>query len=381
MGASVLLDVVRFLAAVAVVATHSVEQRMHTGWQPHVEWGDMAVPVFFVLSGFVIRYVTRLREHTMRDYLIDRASRIYSIVLPSMALTIVLAIACYFLDRARFTHDWLGYCTSPVTRTFVNLTFFSQAWGHNSVPFINVPYWSLGYECVYYVLYAFVLFWQGWRRALAFLVLAVAIGPQVMFLLPIWWLGCWMYDAYERARVRPVAVRSALAAVAMWITAGIVQAVRGSYAILSAPYTFIEWAAVLPNPLLWVRQPTEYRATMFAFATGLVTAAMLFVLLLALEPVRIAKDNVWAARIRRIADGTFAIYLFHYPILLLASFAGLLRASAPVRNVCVITCIVALLTASAVPLDRLKDAMRRWLRRRFPVRQVQPQPIAAGTLG
>src|SRR5580698_1384155 len=105
--------------------------------------GDIAVPVFFVLSGFVIRYVTRTREATAREYFIDRASRIYSVVLPAMVFTLVVSGVCFLVDRDSFMRDWGATFNHPTTRILFNLLFVSQAWGHNTIPFLNLPFWSL----------------------------------------------------------------------------------------------------------------------------------------------------------------------------------------------------------------------------------------------
>ena len=50
--------------------------------------GNTAVCVFFVLSGFVMRYVTVTRVTTGRAYWIDRVSRMYSVVIPALLFTV-----------------------------------------------------------------------------------------------------------------------------------------------------------------------------------------------------------------------------------------------------------------------------------------------------
>ena len=46
--------------------------------------------VFFVLSGFVIAYVSEQKEHTLREYSISRLARLWSVAVPALILTIAL---------------------------------------------------------------------------------------------------------------------------------------------------------------------------------------------------------------------------------------------------------------------------------------------------
>src|ERR1700742_1917757 len=81
---SLYLDLVRFLAALAVFVSHICGQRFTGGllWQSE-PYGDEAVDVFFVLSGFVIGYVTDGRETSTRSFAVARLARIYSVALPA----------------------------------------------------------------------------------------------------------------------------------------------------------------------------------------------------------------------------------------------------------------------------------------------------------
>jgi len=364
-SASMLLDIVRFAAAIGVVVTHSGEPHFNTGWQSRPIFGSLAVPVFFVLSGFVIRYVTRTREDTLSEYFIDRASRIYSVVLPAMALTLLFSLFSYLFDKQHFTQQWSQYFDHPLFRILFNVIFLSQAWGHNTIPFTNIPYWSLGYECIYYVFYGFLFFLRGWKQAVACLVVALVIGPQVIFLLPIWWLGCWMYDAYHWARTKRSYQIAAASILILWTVLSFFFCILGSKRVLSAPMDLIWTIAKLQNPLSLLGIPVR-RATMFAVGTGVMSAIILFLVLLAVEPIQIATRTRWAKAVRRIADGTFVIYLIHYPILVFATYAKLLRYDQAARNFLVVTLIVLFLVALAGPLDALKRQMRRWLRAVVP---------------
>ena len=359
-SASVLLDVIRFFSALLVVIGHTTIGEFHGGVKDRRILGDIAVPIFFVLSGFVIRFVTRTRETTAKEYFIDRASRIYSVVLPALAFTLLVSAICYSVDAERFVREgWTATFGHPALRILFNLIFVSQAWGLNSTPFINLPFWSLGYECVYYVLFGIAIFASGWRRVAGLALIAVAIGPPVMFLLPVWWVGCWVYDLYEIVR------RSVLRKVLLGLF-GVYAAVAGGLALVgNAPLLFaplrLFWRIVrVPNPLRLLHVP-EGRASMFAVAVGIYCAVLLFFLLLAVDGVAIARGSRWTRQVRRVADGTFAIYLMHYPFLVLVYFLGWFRFGHIVANSLVVAGIVVVLIAAAVPIDGLK----RWMRIRL----------------
>jgi peptidoglycan/LPS O-acetylase OafA/YrhL len=259
--ASILLDVVRFSAAILVLIAHFTHPEFRLAYPNLQILGDIAVPVFFVLSGFVIRYVTKTRESTAKEYFIDRASRIYSVVLPAMFFTLVVSAVCFAVDRPQFLRDWSGTFNHPLTRLMFNLVFISQAWGHNTVPFINSPFWSLGYECAYYLFYGLIFFLRGWQRILLCALVALAVGPQVILLFPVWWLGCWVYDLYVRCRSGVGAVL--LLVSAGWLVGGAGLFVSGFRAFLLWPVKIFVGIAGLRNPIEWLGMP-PVRASMFA---------------------------------------------------------------------------------------------------------------------
>jgi peptidoglycan/LPS O-acetylase OafA/YrhL len=118
--------------------------------------------------------------------------------------------------------------------------------------------------------------------------------------------------------------------------------------------------AALPNPLGLLHQ-TSIRATMLAVANGTLAAAGMFLLLLLSDLVPLTGKPPFVRRFRRLADGTFAIYLMHYPLMMLARAVGLLRPNAPALDTMTVSAIVLVLIAVAAPLDRFKSQLRRIL--------------------
>lgn len=361
---SILLDIVRFSAAIAVVISHVGEDAFNTGWMDRKLLGDIAVPVFFVLSGFVIRFVTLSREGNPREYYIDRASRIYSVVFPAIVLTILCALLCFLLDRQRFFMDRTAIFAHPLAGVLANLIFLSQIWSHNVIPHINAPFWSLSYECPYYLLYGLVFFLRGWKRIITISALAVLLGPQVLFLFPLWWAGVWLFDAYHWLRNKRVGTHAAVA-LTFWAGGSVVWR---SFSAKSLPPT-IQWVFTqitsLPQPLEMLGFPARH-ATVLAYAAGLISAVLLLLALLAVDGCRLSLSPRAKSTVRWIAEGTFAIYLFHYPLLYVCAYARLFRHGDTIRNLTVVLAVVIVCILSAKPLDVLKLKMRQWLRAAFP---------------
>jgi peptidoglycan/LPS O-acetylase OafA/YrhL len=365
-SSSLLLDVMRLGAALLVVVGHATHAEFRTGANNVQILGDVSVPVFFVLSGFVIRFVTRTRESNLRVYLIDRASRIYSVVLPALALTLVVSGICFLIDRVTFVRDWTVSFNHPFGRILFNLSFLSQAWGRNIIPFIDSPFWSLGYECFYYVLYGVLFFTGGMKRVVIALLLCMLIGPQVLLLAPIWWLGCWVYDLYQKVRGTP-AHRPLVLLSAVTIGVAIVLNVAGYPQLLHLPMAGVHWAVNKPSPISYLNMD-HVMATNLCLVSGIYATVLLFFALLAVDPLAISRTSPAALRFRRIADGTFAIYLMHYPMLVLALFLGLLVPHAPLRDIATVALVCVLLVFLAIPLDRLKNMMRKSLFKTFSIK-------------
>src|SRR5438270_9524015 len=84
------LDLMRGAAALAVFVSHFGLHRISGGlfWQAQ-PYGHDAVILFFVLSGYVIAWVAERREPDLRAYAVNRLSRLYSVVVPAILLTVI----------------------------------------------------------------------------------------------------------------------------------------------------------------------------------------------------------------------------------------------------------------------------------------------------
>lgn len=125
---SIYLDLIRFLAALTVFIVHANYDRF-TGGLPffrHVAGlGNDAVMVFFVLSGFVIAYVTSEKENTLRDYFASRFARLYSVAVPALVLTVALDWVGSQVNSSLYA-GWWFQADYPVWRFVCNLFFVNE---------------------------------------------------------------------------------------------------------------------------------------------------------------------------------------------------------------------------------------------------------------
>ena len=187
-GFSIYLDLVRVLAALAVIVYHSNFRLLTTEKLPFSNHGHAAVIVFFVLSGYVIAYITSERENTPLSYWSSRLSRFYSLALPVVLLTPLLDMAGEAMTPQFYTGGTTTYGLAWL-RILTSLTFLNEVWLVSIMSFSNVPYWSLCYEFWYYVLFAIVTFTAGRTRVLLAGAVMLLLGPKILLLAPVWVAG------------------------------------------------------------------------------------------------------------------------------------------------------------------------------------------------
>lgn len=367
---STTLDLLRFAAAVTVFLSHLLQGRFSIGRPFLVNEGHLAVAVFFVLSGFVIRYVTLTRETTAGEYLIDRASRIYSVVIPALAITVFCELAAraihphyYALLREPFSWRHVPF------EIVANLAFQAENWGYSIHPLSNGPFWSLSFECLYYAIYG-LLFFRVRNRTLWCCMLFLLAGPAIALMFPVWLMGAYSYDLYRklyRSRRGLIVLSAAIFGIVVASFAAHTQ-IR-SLLILTDENRRTMWITglalhlpfhhlLLSNGVVpWlVAAPPSY------FFAGAATAAVTLWVALFCDYFGWEVSSRITRVIRIVADSTFALYLLHVPLLILVSTLlgrQMTRDLDAVVFLAIILCCVYL----AKVFDDLKRSMRGWMRR------------------
>lgn len=310
-GASLLLDLVRGLAAVLVLADHThhlffgdiastLAAPNHAPWLrlvfPLTSAGVQAVDIFFVLSGFLIsKSVLRWMAQgtwSWRRYFAHRLVRLWIVLGPALLL-------CALWDALRIAlTPHTG--SLPVALAAEGVTWTNLSGNLIFLQTIRTPtfgsdrvLWSLAFEFWYYVL--FPLGALALRRrtdpikrllyAVAFFAVAAYAGRSILALFPVWLLGTLL------AVMRP----PHLHAVVRWI------------------------AGLLYIPLLFTITVHPWRSHYFKqdYVLGLLTALLLWILLSARDRIRLGGAPVFA--IRTLAAFSYSLYLLHYPLLKLAA--------------------------------------------------------------
>jgi peptidoglycan/LPS O-acetylase OafA/YrhL len=361
-GPSLILNLVRFLAAATVAIGHVSQPYFTTGWPPVLMgFAVGAVSVFFILSGFMIRYVTVVKYGDLRRYTADRFARIYSVVLPALAVTIVFQIVSAHFNYAYYHANFgnVGHTTSriplvqallsqtwlrDVVRYLCTLTMLSESWFQDAVPLFNSPFWSLSYECVYYALFGICLYLRGARRIVAWIIVFLLIGPTVFLMFPIWLLGCAAYDAYQNG---------------IWNKNSLLK--LSGFSLLSIAGVHGSQAVVEHFHLVWFNISRVDVIPMDI--VGIVTVAVILPLCIATRNLHISKKHIGVRGIRLAADATFPLYLLHFPLFaLLAAIVPYPRASLLAKLVLLAVALILSFLLSA-PCENLKKYFRGLLLR------------------
>ncbi len=186
---SIYLDLVRFAAACLVYLYHSNQRLLISEILPASNYGHSSVIVFFVLSGFVIAYITATKENRLATYAASRISRVYSVVVPAIVLTIAMDSVGRQLYPELYAYPYDKF----LIRIFSSLLLLNEVWFISITSFSNVPFWSICYEFWYYVAFALVMFLPRWQGLLLVGLLSVVLGPKVVLLAPIWIAGVVLY--------------------------------------------------------------------------------------------------------------------------------------------------------------------------------------------
>ena len=306
---SILLDLLRFTAAMLVFLHHSEQILDAPFLSPLASFGHDAVIFFFILSGFVIGYVSTEKEKTSYDYFLARFTRIASVALPSIILVVVL----FFLGNQIFPEyysneypgvDWLS--TIGFSALFLNHTALANV----TVP-TNGPYWSISYEVWYYIIFGVFFYFKGIKKwVFLFLSLFIA-GLKIVALLPIWIAGYLCYQLYSKLRDSRI-----LGCVLVVLSFSL-------YAILRI-YNFDD--AIFSYSALLLFGSEDIANTTLSYSKRFVSdnlIAMLFVMLLSglfmLSGVYSGFLEKFEKVIRKSASYTFSIYLYHYPLIVFLS--------------------------------------------------------------
>lgn len=350
---SLYLDIVRFLAAILVVLAHADVRYLSNDPLPLSSHGHFAVVVFFVLSGYVIAYITDIKEKNLSLYWSSRLSRIYSVALPVIILTPLL--------------DFYGHSYAPIPaiyaesasdywpiRLIASLFFLNEIWFNSIMSFSNAPFWSLCYEMSYYLIFSLMIYLKGRARQWAIIISCLIIGPKILLLFPVWLLGVYLHKSKKLSGLS--------------LTTGWLLFIGTLLALASWEYLKFTWE--LSQYLKSLVGAEFHKQLAFSkFFLGDWVVGIL--ILLNFAAFRLIGSqfacilNPLKGIIRYAASFTLTLYLFHQP--LLRFYAALIAGEADDIWYFWQTMAATLITIFFLGLltEHKREGMRRWLREKL----------------
>ena len=296
---SLVLDALRLVAALVVVVFHVSSQWTSAYPAMHEVLGKAAhaaVILFFVISGYVIAFTSAGHDRGPRQYAVARLSRLYSMLLPALLLTVLVEVMVMKYDAllvARYVreHSWLRYGLTAV--------FCNESGNLSAAPPLNSPLWSLSYEFWYYTLFG--LWHYRAKNRLALIGIAAAsfvAGPKILLMLPIWLGGVLAFR---------------------WPKPGFVA--KNTWPLVGLFLVLAEAAGLclpaLPGEL---GAPPLYLAAQFAtdWVVGTLVALAVWSLPMAAPMAAPALTAAaWAKPFRNAANLSFPLYVLHFPLIVL----------------------------------------------------------------
>ncbi len=308
-GVSAYLDLLRFGAAFVVLLSHFAYARFTDGRYSFIRelnLGSDAVVLFFVLSGFVITFAATQKDKTGGRFTFSRLSRLWSVAIPALALTLVLD-AWGVRTNPEFYLDSVYYNAVGFWEYLWRGVTFSSHWnGDNLRLGSNGPYWSLSYEAAYYIAFGILLYLRGALRWVALAVCGLLFGLKIWLLAPAWFMGVGLYLWLRKTDLS----RYSSQMTGMMIGAPIVFYVLFQAIGLPDLLRTLTFLAVGPE-----------RFTALGFSDEFLWNALIgamFTLHLFGMSLRLSSRTTafrWQNAMKWLAGGSFSLYLVHYPVL------------------------------------------------------------------
>jgi peptidoglycan/LPS O-acetylase OafA/YrhL len=335
---SFFLDLLRVAAAFVVFLNHCA-----FFWRPDFipltsKLAHGAVIVFFVLSGYVIANSTLSKASSPRSYATARLSRLYSVVIPALLLTLVLQIMGESFRMDLYAKLDQG---ADAVRYILALGFLQNAWHLSASPAFNRPLWSLSYEFWYYALFGVAVFTTSTVRKLILLVIiAIIVGPNILLLMPCWILGVLLFLIQEKLRIdRRVAY-------------------LGFFLSLSAFIYIVAFLKEIPQGL--GHKPLLFSGAFISdwgAAIGIFMCIFFFDRAMGSQPA----PSLFQPVVRFCSDHTFSLYLYHYPLIIFVTAANFVNDRSPLWVLLFYAVVILLLVLALSSFTEAKRGAWRQL--------------------
>ena len=298
-GNSITLDLIRGISAQLVVVGHGISffgifKSLH---QPNFPWmQNIAVLIFFILSGFLITYSTlRKTNYTFKHFFADRFSRIYTAFVPSLLIVLLIDYIAKTLSPARFYYE-----EAYNIKTFIGNLFMFQdhPLANNTFHLPNItsfgsarPFWTLAVEWWIYLCFGYLFLVIFKKKSTIFNISILAF----LAIVPIF--------NFIGGRGNGLSL--------FWIFGAMVYyfASKNILKTLTTSIKIVMFIAFLVLAILRIKIIMEEYEAIFAFSL-----AMLLLLTLDLSK-NIKYSTFWTKTIKFIASYSYTLYLVHYSVL------------------------------------------------------------------
>lgn len=154
------LDVLRGIAALFVLLQHCVVSLAFLRWTcRYINFGEIGVVVFFIVSGFIIP-VSLEKYNSLSRFWIGRVLRLWPIYVASLIAAVLVNPIAKELPAY--------YAAHPARFVLGNFSMFQEYLG---IPNALGAYWTLSLELIFYVACSALFFFGGLRRTKLWLAL------------------------------------------------------------------------------------------------------------------------------------------------------------------------------------------------------------------
>jgi peptidoglycan/LPS O-acetylase OafA/YrhL len=346
------MDFTRWLAAFLVLVGHAKDllisdysgKILTAPFYLATGLGHASVMVFFVLSGFWITKTTGRRLGEGGDfwlqYLIDRLSRLWAVIIPAIAVGVSLDAIGMYVDPSRYVanagfHSSIDVASAISAESIFGSIFFLQGL---AVPPAgsNGPLWSVAWEFWYYMWLPAI--WISLRRkrislCLVTLIMAV-LYPKLIAGAACWACGSALAYVVQRPQLLVVPKWSRLIAIPFFC----LVFVGGSVAPGPSQVWDVAIAAAFAAALLTIlRHPVRYPKT--------------------LKPLAAYGGNA-----------SFSLYAIHFPLLIfVATIFQMPRSPLGPQSFAVLFIVVLMAVLLGEAFSRATERKTGWLRRRLMV--------------
>ncbi len=227
------INVLRGVACLWVVWYHFTLTHPILALQSSGAYGWLGVPMFFVISGFIIPHTLALADYHLRDYGIFLLKRVVRLD-PAYLVTIAGILILGYLDRFAPGFKGPSLFHPSLPQVFLHLGFLNTLFDY---PWLNVVFWTLAVEAQYYLFIGLTfpaLVSRNWYVRIGMLLVLAASALlltsgkfffRYSFLFMLGFLT--FYYRSQHLKRWPFLASVAIAGLGAWYTLGLPTALAG----------------------------------------------------------------------------------------------------------------------------------------------------------